>query len=400
MSRILLANCGGFRILLFLAFVYLAGSLSSGLSKDFQSIARSEPPGRIVSFEAQVLSKKRHDREDGLIETAFRLYENSKEKRIVSVQQERKPLSLMFVVTLGVNGDCGYLEIESYLWWLGEALNRNLKAGDEIAVALTNPSGQLLLKFGETKERFQKVFGINRYGKGEIAHISNLDGKLVSGRVVVSSATASDPYRETQVKGDILMYPLNYLHTSTQNAIAHLSKDRNPNNRPVLIFCNSIYNLAPVGKGEIEAIEQQLYKLGISVGWIGEPLPYLSRFFLPHYKDSGVQIQGKITKFYEQQYFWQNREPWIQLPEKTGGSKINCDPFNPIYDPSDGRQDFEKEVFLFIDNLRTRYKITYESDNPDLTQLRNIKLEMSLKWKGGKVTLHYPQVIYPQAQEK
>ena len=129
-------------------------------------------------------------------------------------------------------------------------------------------------------------------------------------------------------------------------------------------------------------------------------LPYLSRFFLPHYKDSGVQIQGKITKFYEQQYFWQNREPWIQLPEKTGGSKINCDPFNPIYDPSDGRQDFEKEVFLFIDNLRTRYKITYESDNPDLTQLRNIKLEMSLKWKGGKVTLHYPQVIYPQAQEK
>jgi hypothetical protein len=389
------------RHILLLIFIKMAGGEDLGA---YRTTAPASPTSKaqlnLVSFEAQILSRKRRDREDGITERAFQLYENNKERPIISVRQERKPLSLVLVVTLGVNGDCGYLEIEKYLLWLGEALSRNLKAEDEIAIAVTNSSGQLLLKFGETKDRLKQVFGVSQYGKGEIARVSNTDSKVVPGMAIVSSATASDPYRETQIRKNILMYSLNYLHIAVQSAIAYLNKERKQSSRPIIMFCNSLYNLAPVNEEIIDSIEQSLYKQGITVSWVGVPLPYLSRFFLPDYKNSNVEIEGKITKFYEQQHFWQNRDPWILFPEKMGGTVVDCDSFRPIIDEAKGREIFSKEIFLLIDNLRTRYKITYESDNSDLTQPRNIRLEMSPKWKGGKVTLHYPKIIYPQTPEK
>jgi hypothetical protein len=340
-----------------------------------------------LSLQISKLKNNKIERPQGIIPEMLVVRENGRRRKVVSVTEESKSLSIVLVINLGVDPRCGFTDLGNLLGWLGAVLDDNLSSNDELSITITDIAGQRLLGFGDGKDKRREILGRGKEDwKGKIAKWNVESGEMF-GVLVNRRNSALDSWdTERYVNEVIFVQPRNHMDKALKNSVDYLLANKKMGNRSVLLFCNSIHNLYKQELDTANSIEDLIYRNNVLVGWIGEPLliAFDSLF-------SGVPWQKISIKGYEK---------YASLIGKTGGDSVSCGVFNPTLKEKEQYENFSAGVKRILDSFRTRYKITYESDNSDFTQPRNIKLEMSPKWKGGKVTLHYPKIIYPQTPEK
>ena len=321
----------------------------------------------------------------GLTSEMLRLFEGTSEQKILSVVEEPpQHISLVLVINLGIDPYCGFTNLGQFLGWLNTSLNATLTNADEVAAIVTYDKGIWAFQFSDSPSKREEMLGNERNLKGEIAKWNGRWGEpevIDIGKLFV---TPEGPDQVNFESVNIVVQRHNYLGAATQQGIQYLINARKKGNRPVILFCNSLHNVVDqdIFLQEMKGLTSRKEVL---VGWVGASSPADFEEFVRGVPWDKIKT-GSLAAF-------------SLILTRLGGEVIDCGMFSPIWNKKKQYREFRRETERLLNNLRTRYKITYESDNPDLTKPRNIKLEMSPKWKGGKVTLHYPQVIYPQADK-
>lgn len=355
----------------------------------FQQAAIAQPAesgnaSKQVSLLVQVNDSK-GKRPKTLLPEMLKLVEGEHERKILSIEEETRPLSLVLVINLGIDPYCGFTNLGQLLGWLNTSLDATLTSADEVAAIVTHEKGVWAFQFADSQSKRREMLGNDSNLKGEITKWNGQWGEpeVMDVGKPIYYLTQQDQVNFESV--NIVVQQKNSLGAATQKAIQYLLKNKRKESRPVILFVNSLHNVV-----DQDVFLQEIINLTaqpeVLVGWIGQ------------------RVAGEFQEFVR-------GAPWDKIKtgnleifslkvKKMGGEVVSCEDFSPRFSKKKQYQMFTQHVTRLITNLRTRYKITYESDNPFLTQPRNIKLEMSPKWKGGKVTLHYPQVIYPQANGK
>jgi hypothetical protein len=356
--------------------------------------AVAQPPVISPSFEAQVVTKgyetkvtsNKEKRIERLRVGDIHLLESGVKQKILRIEETKKPLSIVFIVNLGVDIHCGLTSLGRLLGLLSASLEENLQPEDEVAIALTTQSEHLVLKFSDSTQRRVQLLGTKYQWRGEIEQLNIRTGNPESVSFL-KNESAGIFENHTNKTETIYLQERNYVATALNQSLDYLNNSKKKASRPVIIFVNNIHNVVPYSQETVDAFEQLIFSQNVLVNWVGQParIPYPDESFFSTPSE-------KIS--------WSGRDYFVSLVERTGGTTISCFGFEPSVKESRGNQLFIAGAKRLFESLRTRYKITYESDNSDLTQPRNIRLEMSPQWKGGKVTLHYPKIIYPQALEK
>ena len=140
---------------LIICYLWLLVSSICGLS-DF-SIAQTTDSDTI---QVRVYSKTNAERPiEKLTKQNFRVSIDKHPIEIVSVIEEKKPLAIMLIFVLGINGKCGFSSYSQLTAWVGMALRTNLESGDQVGVVVTNAQGEILLKFDALQDKWENVFG-------------------------------------------------------------------------------------------------------------------------------------------------------------------------------------------------------------------------------------------------
>ncbi len=375
-----------------------------------QNQTRQENSSLTLEFTTAVYSNKTKQPLNGLGSTDFRLYEDGAEQRITAVELESKPLSVMLVMVLGVTGDCYFLDLSQFTTWLSGAMRKNLKAGEEVGMAITDREGTILLQFGEVEKSLRWALGstdaedshywkANRgnepwreFDSGKVGESTALNTMKVVGEIEEPNSDDGGYLRRNP--GAISVNPQNHLNVALINAADYLLRYRKNGHRPAIIMCNSIYNVTPISKEAENELNEFLFQKHVVVSWIGKP--YGGNYF------SSPEMKKHVSS--------SNAEHYQPLPGKTGGATLNCSHFSPTKaEPSffsftpgykKAYQKFSDEVGLLLEHLRSRYRISYLSSNPNRDgKLRQLRLELAPKWKKQKPVIEAPQAIIPPTSQ-
>lgn len=304
-----------------------------------------------LDFTAQVYRRRtkdlieKKDVIESLTKNDFRLFEDKREQAILSVTRETRPLSIVAVVMLGqgyrcegggVARDIG--SVPRVLSIIATELEKNLTSEDELAILITDENGTMIREFGQPLTTLGGDFG-------QVARISQASQKAMG-----SSYKGSHRYMGVRV---------NYVDVALEKAVAYLSKKKKTANLPVVLFLRDIYNESnPMLKdGYVKSMTAALLQEQILVSWVGY---------------SGLPL-------------WLGLPVWYgKLPDLTGGDRESC----LLY-------LFESEMMAVLERLRTRYRISYVSTNPQRDgRVRQLKLELAPQWQKRK---DKPIVRAPQA---
>lgn len=377
--------------LILLLVVLWSGEGGIPPSPTLQSQAEQDNSPLALQYTAAIYSSKTKQPLSGLGVSDIRAYEDGVEQKVVAVELETKPLSVMLVISLGATSDCFFQDVRHFLSWLGGAIRRNLKAGDEIGVAVTDKDGKILIEFGETEKSMRQAFGrrdaedpdywnVGKFDKpwldvddGEIGVMSKLNTVSVKGYDGDSSPTFT------------LVAPRSYFEIAMRNAANYLVRHHRPSNRPVIILCNSIYNVEMVTSEIEKELDGAIYSNRLIVSWIGKYRK--TSFGNPFY----ANVSNNYTDYYR------------NLSGNTGGGTIGCHYFsspehswNPLKSYRKAYQEFNQDMAELLDRLRTRYRINHLSSNLNRDgKLRQLRLELAPKWKKEKPVIEAPQTILP-----
>lgn len=360
-----------------------------------------------VAIDFQIVDK--HSlRVKGLKKEMLQVNENGTVKTVFSLTEESNPLAIVLVLMMGSDPYC-FLDFDQFLTFLNDSLAEHLRLEDKVALVVATEDPAMPLTFSTSRQERNAILGTRESPSSTLYRLNcdvGIEKKILAGRDLFGRKDSGGSGLEFYER-KIIFAQENQGHRAMQKALDYLKTQNIAGYRPTVILCNSLYNLKEAALGEKFALKNQIRNENIIVNWIGEPLEIL-RTEDYYSKPASTPVTKRGRQKDENEWWdwgyarWRGRDYYISLVDGTGGMSKTCEPFHPDRYGNEKKRynEFQALVKNLLENLRTRYRITYKSDNPDLTKPRNIKLEMSPKWKGGKVVLHYPQMIYPQADRK
>jgi hypothetical protein len=303
----------------------------------------------------------------------FKVSVDGKSVEVVDVREERLPLSIILIVTLGSNGRCGFTHISELSAWLSKSLHQNLGPKDQLGVVVTDPEGQILLKFGDSSKEWRDVFGDEEqgsdpWGYGQITKLSESISKEYRAfrRVTYREKGSDSAYNLHPIPEKILIAQNNYLHIALKNALQFLRRHRNSGSRPIILMANDIYNLAAFNDEDEKEISGLVASEKPVVNWIGSPVECC------HLVPNKALHKSPRTKFF------------TDLPKRTGGRNIPCEIFRPTNSwgiERDNQKNLNKALGKLLGNLRMAYSMWLAPG--DLKPGENAKVELTSRRSEG-----------------
>ncbi|HEY0426449.1 MAG TPA: hypothetical protein VGC76_01460 [Pyrinomonadaceae bacterium] len=314
---------------------------------------------RLTEISAQVVKIDSGEIVDNLTAGDFRLYENGRAQKIVSVERETRPLSIViaFVTNPGSCPD-GLTNNASRL---AAAFQKILTANEDLAIVMTDKNGSIVRGFGRAAASLGEDF----------AKAENIAGKNSFPPVF------NDNNPNVNSNGGVYeIYPLPAL----QMAVKLLRENAPRASRRVILFVNALEN-TNVGKADAgRALLHDLISEQTTLAWLGSGDDEKS------FDLAGAPF-GK-RKFY------------LGMTDFSGGESQPCKAQKPVIDlfskprPTPSVQA-EDELAELLDRLRTRYHISYRSNDAVGDELRGVRLELNGAGRNDKNTLiHYPKAVH------
>lgn len=328
---------------------------------------------------------------EGLTKNDFIVSLDNKPVEIVNIIEESKPLAIVVIVVLGVDGKCGFDHIARLSAWLGVGLSAGKQLPklvasnprsvptlsnppsfqDQIAVAVTNKEGELLLKFDDSAKEWSKVIGDGMVEAGNSKITSVSEAQSVGCKVFRNDRESilDGDFDGKLSPGSIRISPNNYLSEAFKTSLNYLRKARKPEARPVVLIANNIYNINEFYEIDEREIMETINQEGVIVNWLGEPDSKTMTGNIPLQK-SCVSRPNKRISFFQ------------DLPKITGGTKLPCSMLEGGYLGAQ-RKNVKQRLELFFASLRHSYSIKLA---PTLTKAEQSRLTVKLISKRAKGT--------------
>jgi hypothetical protein len=325
----------------------------------FQTIIFAAP----TEFTAQIYFKNSGEMVENLSQEDFQLFENLREQTISKVERETQPLSVVLIPMIGQGQYCdtSFLIVpnkppSNKMTLIAEAFQSYLQPNDQFAMFLPNVNTGILRDFNASNDRVIRDFA-------EFSRISDISQNRIDENptTLMSGETSSSEDIYFGVKTI-------FLEKAVDKSLKYLQTQTKAGNRQVIFFLRPFYNLTDLNDAKEDAFRRVITKQGTIFSWIGD-----DKEVFPH----------APFQFYR------------KLPEMTGSEKQPCSLLK-----SKDAAKVRAVVETMLARLRTRYRITYSSNNePTLDSLRQIKLELS---KSGKrkvkkqTVITAPQIVFVQ----
>lgn len=328
---------------------------------------------------------------EGLTKNDFIVSLDNKPVEIAEIIEENKPLAMVVIVVLGVDGKCEFEDFARLSAWLDVALSAGkqlpklvaahprsvptlstpLSSQDQIAVAVTNKEGELLLKFDDSADEWSKVLGDGMVQAGNSKLTSISEEQSVSCAVArrEKGSVLDGDFDGKLSPGFIRISPNNYLAEAFKTSLNYLRKARNPEARPVVLIANNIYNINEFYEIDEREIMGSIKQEGVTVNWIGEPDSSTMTKNIPLQKSCASRPNKRISFFQD-------------LPKITGGTKLPCSMLANGYLGAQ-RRNIKQRLELFFASLRHSYSIKLA---PSLTKAEQSRLDVKLVSKRAKGT--------------
>ena len=307
--------------------------------------------GLVLDFTAGVYRRISKQPLGGLGVKDFRVIEDGNAQTIVNVTRETSPLSIVAVVALGegryCEGSVFNASVTKTMARLAQAFAESLKPGDELAIIATDQNAQMVRGFDARRDTISTDFA-------EVARISDASQRRINAFRVTYHGV-----------------PVNYTDMAFHKAATYLRQHKRQANRPVILFLRDFYNNysekrpgyndSQTPEDVIQERTNLVLQEHLLISWLG---------------DSGQRWNPPSDYF-------------RKLPDLTGGERESCyGVFLRVKDSTD-------PLARVLEQLRTRYRITYLSTNSQRDgRVRKLKLEVAAQWLKGKDSL---EVRAPQA---
>jgi hypothetical protein len=268
------------------------------------------------TIRARVYNRGQHERPvENLTKQNFRARLDNRPVEIVGVVEEKRPLALMLVFVLGVNGKCGFSSYSQLATWIGSALRNSLQLGEQVGVVITNAQGETLLRLDARREEWENVFG-SEWKTGIPKIVLASEAQSIACRAVVRNGDSQNglEFGGTIFPETISLSPRNYLSVAFKNALTELRNLRQKESRPVLLVVNDIYNVVDFSEQDEKDILNMMQADQVAINWIGKPEGLAGCCHLIT-DPACVDPPHKRIKFI------------YDLPKLSGGQTISCDIF-------------------------------------------------------------------------
>lgn len=311
-------------------------------------------------FTAAVFEKNGGKLIRNLIVEDFRVFENNREVKIVSVVEESKPLSIVIIPTLGEGKTCGrgwlffpgFDNPENKTTPFSSILEQNIQGGDELAIITTDHLNTKIRDF-DSQNQFSEDFDT-------FAKFSDSAQKTITTEQIKYTEFGAEPDGESSYTG----VETNFVKHALLKGFDYLEKRKAVGNRSVVLILRSVYNPSDLNAADRQNLKKRIAGSNVIVNWFGD--------------NSETIFMKMFTDF-----------PFYgKLPKISGGVKQPCSILQPK--KSD---ELSEAVSGFLNQMRTRYKITYLSaDNSN--RLRTLKI--SLTKSGKRKAIGTPQINAPE----
>ncbi len=314
----------------------------------------------------------------------FEVIENGKSLRVNSIERVSKPLAVILVFTVGATGYGGVLEVDRMVNYICGALRNSLTLNDKLAIIQTDQdttlfdfdepekildraTNKLDAAYGDFEKR-NKYYGFSNqnsnYYISPLAIELNSKGEWQQGIVSFHFSGANQNQNSPQII-PINLARQNYLAEALKKGISQYSPLLRKKYTPVMIICNTIYNLSEYSKMNQDLITNEVLKERISVSWIGSTQGSWSELA----PKSRLAVSLQDTEIYQ------------KLPDLTGGEKINSlliggGPINTTfpYQSHGNFSEFNRSVKDIIASQREQYRIIFLSPDSNTQKTKKFYL--------------------------
>lgn len=315
-----------------------------------------------TQFTAQVYLKKNGKMVENLTIQDFQLFENLREQTISKVERETLPLSIVLIPMIGEGQFCdtSFFFIpnpppSNDMSNVADAFQKYLGEDDEFAMILPDKEATILRGFDDSKNDLMNDFA-------EFRKISDRNQVTISSETTSTDSMGMSQTSTESYSGVYVIYAENALDKS----LDYLQSQAKEGNRQVIFFLRPFYNLSDLSADRETQLKQTIAKQGTLFNWIGE--------------DKHV-VFGTQFKFFH------------NLNEMTGSEREPCKLLK-----TNELSKIRSVVSGMLSRLRTRYNITYTSNNqPSLGNLRQTELRLTKsgrKKAKGQAIISAPQIVY------
>lgn len=303
----------------------------------------------VYTIEASISSKSNARPVEGLSRQDFRVSINKQSADILEVIEERKPLALVAIFVLGVNGKCSISSYSTLTKWIGTSLRNVLQPHDQVGVIVTNAQGELLLRFDAPTNEWENLFGSD-WKPGIPRLVSVSEAQSVACRAFVRNGDSKDglEFGGTTFPETINVSPGNYLSVAFKNALNYLHTSKRGDTRPAIMVINDMYNMVDFTLEDEKIIMDGLREDKVTVHWLGKP------------EGSGLGCCHIITEPACIDPPHKRANFFLELPKTSGGQVISCGVFrteNRWGRALDPQIEVSRSVVSMINRLRHSYTI-------------------------------------------
>ncbi len=315
-----------------------------------------------TQFTAQVYVKKNGKMVENLTAQDFQLFENLREQNISKVERETQPLSIVLIPMLGEGQYCdtSFFIIPNSppsndMSKVADAFHKYLGEDDEFAMILPDKDATILRGFNVSNDDLMNNFA-------EFRRISDRSQVTISNE---TSSTDSMGMMQTSTES-YSGVRVNYAENALDKSLGYLQTQAKEGNRQVVFFLRPFYNLSDLAADRETQLKQTIARQGTLFNWIGE--------------DKYITVGTQFKFFHD-------------LNEMTGSEREPCKLLK-----SNNVTNIQSVVSGMLSRLRTRYTITYTSNNqPSLGNLRQAELRLTKsgnKKAKGQVVISAPQIVF------
>ena len=316
-----------------------------------------------TEFTAQIYLKKSGKMIDDLTAKDFQLFENLREQTITKVAHETLPLSIVLIPMLGEGKYCdtSFFIIpkpppSNDMSLVANAFYKNLAADDEFAMILPDKEATVLRGFDMPNTDVMKDFA-------EFRKLSDKSQTTISESYTTTDSMGMGNNTETSSYSGV---GVNFAENALDKSLDYLQTQSKDGNRQVIFFLRPFYNLSETTTEKETQIKQTIARQGTLLSWIG---------------DDGEVFPVKPFKFFR------------NLPILSGSEIQPCKLLK-----SNDEDKIRTVVSGMLSHLRTRYRITYTSNNdraPGNLRQPELRLTKSGKKKvKGQAVISVPQLVY------